>query len=63
MSMTIFFIIALPMLVVTGGVLAVPLLAMPDAELSRVTDEFEQHRERHRLAHEARGHDGVVRPR
>ncbi len=65
MSMTILFIIALPMLVVTGGVLAVPWLAMPDAELCRVTDEVEQHREQHRLAHEARAHhaDAVDRPR
>ncbi len=49
MSMTILFIIALPMLVVTLGVAAVPLLAMPAAELCRVTEEVEQHR----LAHEA----------
>jgi hypothetical protein len=61
MSMTILFIIALPMLVVIGGVLAVPWLAMPDAELCRVTDEVEQHR----LAHEARAHHAVEvdRPR
>ena len=64
MSVTILFIIALPLLVVTGGVLAVPWLAMPQAELCRVTEEVEQHQQ-HRLANEARGHhsDSVDRPR
>lgn len=64
MSLTILFIIAVPLLVVTGGVLAVPWLAMPQAELCRVTEEVEQHRQL-RLVQEALGQhaDEVHLPR
>ncbi len=47
------FIISIPFMLVAVGVAVVPLLAMSHAEARHITEEFEQHREQHRLAHQA----------
>ncbi len=50
------FIISIPFMLVAVGVAVVPLLAMSQTEVRHITEEFEQHREQHCLAHQAHRH-------
>ena len=57
------FIISIPFMLVAVGVAVVPLLAMSHTEVRHIAEEFEQHREQHRLAHQAHPHHAHAAPR